>query len=216
MRFAELEVLVARRFEVRALLLGVALQFGDVRAPRGELGELVGFGLLERGDCLLRDRQDVLQPDRFRLEGRGLLLRCAEIVAQLVVGDARVVQDALEAELLALAFLVGAQRLGDRIDQLADRALDDLEFADLVLGVQQEIADDLVLLAKLRRDREEQLVVEFDVALVRRGSGLGLRRHRRRRGLALRLGRGLEGRCAGWFLGRGRGFAAEKVDKLGH
>ena len=92
---------------------------------------------------------------RLRLRGAAAFFSAAvEFVAQLVIGDARGVERALQAELFALGLLVGAQRLADRIDQLADRALDDLELADLVLGVEQQIADRFVLLAKLRRDRE--------------------------------------------------------------
>jgi hypothetical protein len=59
------------------------------------------------------------------------------------------VQHILQAELFVLGFLVGAQRLADRIDQLADRVLDDLELADLVLGIDQKIADGFILMAKL-------------------------------------------------------------------
>ena len=112
--------------------------------------------------------------------------------------DPRGVQNVLQAELFVLGFLVGAQRLADRIDQLSDRVLDDLELADLVLGVDQKIADGFILMAKLRRGRKEQILVELDVAF------LG----RRRRGEGLRRGCGLRG--------RGHGFAAEKGDELGH
>ena len=79
-------------------------------------------------------------------------------------------EGALQTQLFALGLLVGAQCLADRIDQLADRALDDLELADLVLGVEQQVADRLVLLAKQRRDRRKQFVVEFDIGLLRRGA----------------------------------------------
>jgi hypothetical protein len=167
----ELAILVARQFQIGALLLDLALHFGDVVAARVQFGDLSGLGPFQRGHALLRHRDEVLEADGFGLESCGLLFRGAELVAQLAVGQPRVVEHGLQAELLALAFLVGAQRLGDRIDQLADRALDDLEFADLVFGVHQEIADGFVLLAELRRDRGEQLVVELHIGLRRRVGG---------------------------------------------
>ena len=41
-----------------------------------------------------------------------------------------------------------AERLADRIDQLADRSLDGVEFADLVVGVEQEVPQRFVVAAK--------------------------------------------------------------------
>jgi len=91
--------------------------------------------------------------------------------------DPRRVQHILQAELFVLGFFVGAQRLADRIDQLADRVLDELKFADLVFGIDQKIADGFVLVAKLRCGREEQILVEFEVAFLGRGRrGEGQRR----------------------------------------
>ena len=106
---------------------------------------------------------------------RAFFCGIGQVFAHLVLRDACGVQHVLQAELFALGFLVGAQRLADRIDQLADRVLDELELADLVLGIDQKIADGFILMAKLRRGREEQILVELDVAFLgrrRRGEGL--------------------------------------------
>src|ERR1700759_1076165 len=116
---------------------------------------MLGLVPLVESDALLRRRDDVAQPHAFGVEVARLLFGGGEVVAQLTLLDARRIQDVLEAELLALRLLVSAQRLADRIDQLADRALDGLKLADLVLGVDQEVADGLVVLAKLGGDRKE-------------------------------------------------------------
>ena len=47
----------------------------------------------------------------------------------------------MQVELFVLGLLVGAQRAGYRVDQLGDRTLGGFELVDLVLGVQQKIAD---------------------------------------------------------------------------
>ena len=148
-------VFLAALLQIRALRLHVALQLGDLGAACGELGELLGFGLFVSGDGLLRRGQDVPQAQRFRFKGPGLLLGVGQVFAQLVLRYPCGVQHVLQAELFVLGFLVGAQRLADRIDQLADRVLDELELADLVLGVDQKIADGFILVAKLRRGRKE-------------------------------------------------------------
>ena len=83
----------------------------------------------------------------------------------------------MQDQLFALGLFITAERIADGVDQLGDRDLDAFEFADLVLGVHQEIADCLVLLAELGSDRKEQLIVEFDLGLACRGVGGFDRRH---------------------------------------
>ncbi len=115
------------------------------------------------GDGLMGRCDNLAQPHALGVEAPRLLFGIGEIVTQLAVSDPCRVEHVLEAELLAFRLFIGAQGFADRIDQLADRALDGLELADLVLGVDQEIANGLVFMAKLRRDRKEQLFVELDV-----------------------------------------------------
>ena len=67
-------------------------------------------------------------------DGGQLLLEVADLVAQLAVGGAGIVEHRLQADLLGLLGLEVAQRLADRIDQLADRGLDGVEFVDLALA----------------------------------------------------------------------------------
>ena len=182
---------VARRLQVDRLLLHGALQLGDLGAARGELGELFGLGRFERLDALLGDGQHLAQPDAFAVERRGLPLGVDQVLALLAVGDPRVVEHALQAELLGLGLFEGAQRLADRDDQPAERVPDGVELGDLVLGVDQEIAHHLVFFAELRCDREEQLLIELQHVFARR------RRSLRR-------------------LGHQRGFAAEQRSEFGH
>ncbi|MEI9804934.1 MAG: hypothetical protein WDN48_11325 [Pseudolabrys sp.] len=47
-------------------------------------------------------------------------------------------------------------------DQLVDRGLDDVEFADLGGGIEHQIAQRLVLAADLGAERREQFFVEFE------------------------------------------------------
>ena len=89
------------------------------------------------------------------------LFEVADLVAQFAVGGACIVEHRLQADLFGLLSLEIAQRLADRIDQLADRGLDGVELADLVVGVEQEIAQRLVLAAKLGTERGKQFLVEF-------------------------------------------------------
>ena len=52
-----------------------------------------------------------------------VFLGVGQVLAQLAVGDPRVVEHALQAELLVLRLLEGAERPGDRVDQPAERGL---------------------------------------------------------------------------------------------
>jgi hypothetical protein len=79
-----------------------------------------------------------------------------------------------------------------------------------MLGVDQQVADRLVFLAKLRRERKEQLVVDVDFGLFR------FRLQKCRNGLDGHRGFRRGHRALGRLLRRGRTFAAEKVHKLGH
>ena len=54
------------------------------------------------------------------------------------------------------------ERLADRIDQPGDRVLDGVEFFDLGVGVEQQIAQRLVFAAELRAEGGEQFLVEFE------------------------------------------------------
>jgi hypothetical protein len=66
----------------------------------------------------------------------------------------------LRRDLLRLLCLDRAQRLAHRVDQLADRGLDDVELADLGVGVEQQVAKGLILAAELSADGREQLLVD--------------------------------------------------------
>src|SRR5262249_30262275 len=61
-----------------------------------------------------------------------------------------------------------AQGHAHRIELLADGALDAVELLDLLLGLAQQVADGLVFLSELSRDREIKLAVDYGVALVLR------------------------------------------------
>ena len=93
---------------------------------------------------------------------RRFLLQFGDLVAQLAVGGAGIVEHRLQADLLGLLGLEGAQRLAHRIGQLGDRGLDGVELADLGVGVEQQIAQRLVVAADLGAERGEQLLVELE------------------------------------------------------
>jgi hypothetical protein len=98
----------------------------------------------------------------FAFRGGQFFLDVADLVAQFTVGGARIVEHRLQADLFGLFGFEIAQRLADRIDQFADRALDGVELIDLAVGVEQQIAQCLVLAAELGAERGEQFLVEFE------------------------------------------------------
>ena len=111
-------------------------------------------------------------------EAASFFSKSESFVAQLAVGGAGIVEHRLQRDLLGFLGLHRAQRLAHRVGQPADRVLDGVELADLGVGVEQQIAQRLVLAADLGADRREQFLVEFERIIGGRGAG----RRRRQRG----------------------------------
>src|ERR1039458_250401 len=140
----------------------IRFQIGDLRAPGGEVDGEIGLGRFQRMQQTLRGGKILALRLAFAFRGGQFFLDVADLVAQFTVGGARIVEHRLQADLFGLFGFEIAQRLADRIDQFADRALDGVELIDLAVGVEQQIAQCLVLAAELGAERGEQFLVEFE------------------------------------------------------
>ena len=166
-------VLLAQRLDFAGLLREAGFQVDDLGAAGGDIDGDLGLGGFDRAQQVLRGGEFLAQRAALLVGRRRLLLQLGDLVAQLAVGGAGVVEHRLQADLLGLLGLEGAQRLAHRIGQLGDRGLDGVELADLGVGVEQQIAQRFVVAADLGAERGEQFLVESradcraGVALVR-------------------------------------------------
>ena len=186
-------VLLAQRLAFADFLRELGVEVGDLRAPGGDVDGDLGAGRFRRAQQILRIGEFVAQIVALALRGGEFLLVVGEFVAQLAVGGAGIVEHGLQREFLGALGFHRAQCLAHRIDQAADRVLDGVEFADLGVGVEQQIAQRLVLAADLGADGREQLLVELERVVGQGGAG-GRRRE---------------------FVLRGR-LAGEKCPELSH
>jgi hypothetical protein len=93
---------------------------------------------------LLHDLQFVAQPLDLRLACHAAATEIVEFAAQRLVAGAHVGQRAAQADVVGFFLLQCAQRLVDRVDQLAEGILEVVEGADLAAGVDQKVAENLV------------------------------------------------------------------------
>ena len=165
----EAAVFVAQGGAFAGALRQIRFEIGDLRARGGEIDGEVGLGRLQRAQQALRGGEILAQRLTVALRCRQLLLEIADLVAQFAVRGARIVEHRLQADFFGLFGFEIAQRLADRIDQFADRSLDRVELADLVVGVEQHVAQRFVIAAELAAERGEQLLVEFERIFACRG-----------------------------------------------
>ena len=137
-------------------------QVDDLGAAGGDIDGDLGPGGFRRVQLVLRGGEFLAQRPAFGFGRRRFLLQFGDLVAQLAVGGAGIVEHRLQADLFGLLGFEGAQRLADRIGQLGDRGLDGVELADLGVGVEQQVAQRLVVAADLGAERGEQFLVEFE------------------------------------------------------
>ena len=155
-------VFFAQCLAFAGLLGKPCLEIDDLRASCGNIDGDLCFRGLECSKQVLRRRKLLTQRLTFLFRKVGLFLELGNLVAQLAVSGARVVEHRLQTDLFGFFGFEGAQRLAHRIDQLADGILDTVELADLGIGVEQQVAQRFILAAKLGAKRREQLFVEFE------------------------------------------------------
>lgn len=141
------------------------LDLGDLRATRGDFAGELDLRAFQSAIRLARQFQVDAQFLGLRL-GRGrLFLDLIELGAQGLVGRARFVQHAGEAERLRLFLLKRAQRRVKGRDDFIEGFLEFVEFADLAADVGQQIAQDFVFFADARADVGEILAVMLAIAV---------------------------------------------------
>src|SRR5664279_818074 len=133
------------------------LEIGDLAAADGDfIGEFQARAF-ERAVRFARQFEVDAQFFGVRFERGCLFLDPVEFGAQRLVGRARLVEHAGEAQRLRLFLLKCAQRAVERRDELVEGFLELVEFADLAAGIGQEVAQNLVFLAHARADVGETL-----------------------------------------------------------
>ena len=167
-------VFFTKRLAFAGLLGKPRFEIDDLRAPCGDIDGDLCFRSLERTQQVLRRRKLLTQRLTFLFRKVGLFLEFGNLVAQLAVSGARVVEHRLQTDLFGFFGFEGAQRLAHRIDKFADGILDTVELADLGIGVEQQVAQRFILAAKLGAKRREQLFVKFE-RIVSRRSGVRCR-----------------------------------------
>ncbi len=120
----------------------------------------------ERAALLARQFEVLAQPLGFDFERGRLLLDLVEFLAQRLVGGARFLQHAGQAERLRLFLLERTQGGVERDDQLVEGLLEFVELADLASGVGQQIAQRFVFLADAGADVGESLDVDVATAAI--------------------------------------------------
>src|SRR5664280_2341883 len=128
------------------------LEIGDLAAADGDfIGEFQARAF-ERAVRFARQFEVDAQFFGVRFERGCLFLDPVEFGAQRLVGRARLVEHAGEAQRLRLFLLERAQRAVERRDDLFEGFLELVEFADLAAGIAQQITQRLVFLAHARTD----------------------------------------------------------------
>ncbi len=161
-------VLFRQRLPVAGFLRKFALQRGALGAVGRELAGQLGPGGLERAADLLGQLQFLAQPLVVAFERRRLLLHLVIFGSQHVIGGAALVERGGEPDRLGLFLLQRPQRLVDRRDDLAERFHRVVELDHLVLGIDEQIAQRLVLFTHAHADVREALdVIAAAVAVLR-------------------------------------------------
>ena len=161
-------VFLAQCLAFAGLLRKPGFEIDDLRAPGGNIDGDFSLGGFQRAQKVLGCGELLAQRLTFFFREARFLFQLGDFVAQFAVSGARIVEHRLQADLFGFLGFECAQRLADRVNQLADSILDGVELADLGVGVEQEIAQGFVIAAELGAKRGEQFFVEFEWVVVRR------------------------------------------------
>jgi hypothetical protein len=172
-------VCLAQRPAVGRLLRQLALQVGDLRARGHDLAGELRLVCLQPARRLLHQGQFAVKHFARTFQFRRPFFECAVVTAQAVMTGTKLRERVAQPEVLGLFLFERVQRGADGLDETAEGHFQIVERADAAVGIDQQIAQRLVVLAHARTDVGEGRFADlFGTAR----AGLGGRRHRIRYG----------------------------------
>ena len=143
---------LAQRAAIGGLLRQLALEIGDLRTRRHDFAGELGLVTFEPARGLLRQRQFPAQLLAHAFQfGRPLFER-AEFGAHALVAGAKLRQRVAQANIVGFLLFQRLQRRADGLDQVAEGVFEVVERADPAIGIDQQVAQRLVLLAEAGAD----------------------------------------------------------------
>ena len=140
-------VLLAQRAAAGSLVSQLILERGDGLARGHDCAGEIGLAALELARIVLQHRQFPAQARVVALQLRRLPAERLEFAAQRVLAGANIRERVAQAGIVGLFLLQRPQRLTDRADELLERALELVERTHVMSGVDQQVAQRLVVLA---------------------------------------------------------------------
>ena len=137
---------------IGGLLRQLALDIRDLRPHSHDFAGKLGFVTLEAAHGLLRQRQFAAQLFARAFQFRCPLLERAEFAAHALVAGAKLRQRIAQANIVALLVFQRLQRRADALDEVAEGIFEIIERADPTVGIDQQVAQRLVLLADAGAD----------------------------------------------------------------
>ena len=171
-------VRLTQRATVSRLLRQLAFEVGDLRARGDDLAGELRLVRFQGARRLLRQCQFAANLFARAFQFRRPFFERAVVAAQAVMAGAKLRECVAQADVLGLFLLEGLQRGTDRLDETAESRFQVVERADATVGIDQQIAQRLVVLAYARTDVGQGFADLFGAAR----AGLGGRRHRIRCG----------------------------------
>ena len=169
---------LAQRAAIGRLLRQLALEIGDLRTRRHDFAGELGFVTLEPARGLLRQRQFPAQLLARAFQFRRPLFERAEFAAHALMAAAKLRQRVAQAHIVGLFLFQRLQCGTDGLDQVAEGVFEVVERTDPTIGIDQQVAQRLVLLTDAGADvGQSRLARLFDTGWAR----LGGRGHRKRR-----------------------------------
>ena len=143
---------LAQRSTVGGLLRQLALDIRDLRPHRHDFAGKLVFVTLEPARGLLHQRQFPTQLLARAFQFRRSLFEHAEFAAHALVAGAKLRQRVAQAHIVALLVFQRLQRRADGLDQVVEGIFEIIERADPTVGINQQVAQRLVLFANAGAD----------------------------------------------------------------
>src|SRR5262249_14351952 len=161
---------LAQRAAIGGLLRQLALEVGDLRTHRHDFAGELGLVTFEPARGLLRQRQFPAQLLAHAFQFRRPLFERAEFGAHALVAGAKLRQRVAQADIVGFLLFQRLQRGADGLDQVAEGVLEVVERADPTIGIDQQVAQRLVLLTDAGADvGQSRLARLFDAGWARLG-----------------------------------------------
>ena len=143
---------LAERSAIRGLLRQLALEFGDLRTRSHDFAGELGLVTFEPARGLLHQRQFPPQLLARAFQFRRPLFEHTEFAAHGLVTGAKLCQRSAQADIVGLFLFQRVQRRADGLDEVAEGVFEVVERADTTVGIDQQVAQRLVLLTNTGAD----------------------------------------------------------------